>query len=70
MSLASDNYTTALAALITQITALVNTAAAGGQTFVTTLTLYPNQLGFLTNNGYTVTQVNGLYTISWQPPAP
>ena len=69
MSLATDNYTTAQAALISQITALVNQAAAAGQYFVITQTLYDNQTAYLTANGYRI-EVNilaGTFKIRWDP---
>lgn len=72
MSLASDNLVVANNALIAQITALTNAAAAGGQRFLTTATLYDNQSSFLVANGYTVNYNNltGLFKISWDPSAP
>ena len=66
MSLADDSRTAALAALISQIQSLVNTAANTGNLFVSTNNLYVNQQTYLTNNGYVVTQANGLYKISWE----
>ena len=67
---ASTNYTNAQAALIVQIDSLVNDAAARGQYFVTTGTLYANQQSYLITNGYTVTLANGIYKISWDPALP
>ena len=62
---ATQNRTAALAALITQINALVDQAAANGHLSVTTQTLYANQNDHLIANGYAVNLLNGIYTISW-----
>ena len=72
MSLASDNLVVANNALVAQITALTNEAAARGQRFLTTTTLYDNQSSFLVANGYTVNYNNltGIFKISWDPAAP
>ena len=68
MSLASDNLAIANAALITQIIALVNNAAALGQKSVSIQSIEPNQSAYLQTNGYFVNFLNGVYVISWQPP--
>ena len=72
MSLASDNLVVANNALIAQITALTNEAAARGQHFLTTATLYDNQSAFLVANGYTVNYntLTTIFRISWDPALP
>lgn len=64
---AATNRATALAALNTQIDALINEAATNGQLFLTTLSLTSGQQTYVQGAGYVVTLTNGIYKISWEP---